>query len=74
MLVAMISVVGCGAAATGDSARACQSLSKQYVATGMSDYEKCMVAQANRSQPADKELCKMAGSEISADGKCLLGQ
>ena len=56
----------------------CQPLLKseksEQFDVGISDYEACLGERANLTHPADRQLCDLAKSTISADGVCILGE
>lgn len=37
-----------------------------------SDYDQCMVKEANKTQPADESLCRAGSGEMLQDGRCVL--
>jgi hypothetical protein len=41
---------------------------------GISPYETCLGDQANLTHPADRRLCELARSTMSANGNCVLGE
>jgi len=58
---------------------ACEHLAEpprqhQQFDVGISPYEACLGDRANLTRPADRELCALAKSTISADGACILGE
>jgi hypothetical protein len=46
----------------------------QDLDVGISDYEACLAKQANRTQPANPQLCSLAKSTMSANGTCTLAE
>lgn len=46
----------------------------QQFDVGISPYEACLADRANMTRPADRELCALAKSTMSADGACILGE
>jgi hypothetical protein len=58
---------------------ACEHLAEpprqhQQFDVGISPYEACLGDRANLTRPADRELCGLAKSTISAGGACILGE
>jgi hypothetical protein len=41
---------------------------------GISAYESCLGQRANLTHPANRELCALARSRMSADGTCALAE
>lgn len=41
---------------------------------GISDYEACLGEHANLTHPANRQLCALAKSTMSASGTCILGE
>lgn len=41
---------------------------------GISDYEACLGERANLTRPANRQLCDLAKSAMSASGTCVLGE
>lgn len=62
------------ATAPAGAADACKGRSDDEMDVGISDYRACLGEQANRTQPADRKLCELAKSTISADGRCVLAE
>ena len=54
--------------------KACESRERREMEVGISDYETCLGERANLSRPADRQLCDLARSTMSADGVCILSE
>ena len=37
-----------------------------------SDYDQCMAKEANKTRPADEQLCNAASGSVQDDGRCVL--
>lgn len=60
--------------AVSTAQEACKGREHEPADVGISDYEACLGEHANRTRPADPQLCKMARSNMSRNGRCLLGE
>jgi hypothetical protein len=47
---------------------------KMKMEVGISAYESCLGRRANLTHPANRELCALAQSKMSADGTCVLAE
>ena len=54
---------------------ACERFENQKkMDVGISAYESCLGRKANLTHPANRKLCTLARSKISADGTCVLAE
>ena len=62
-------------AAARSGRQACQHLqSHEQFDVGVSPYEACLGEQANRTRPANRQLCDLAKSTMAASGVCVLAE
>ena len=80
VLIAGLLLAGCSANGERDRQAAAAAVSEceglnNSMAIGMNAHDTCLVEHANKTHPANKEICDMANSEIDANsGVCLFGQ
>lgn len=78
LLVSIVMLAGCADAAetslSDNMLGICEGLDNSQMDVGISEYQECLGNHANLTNPANSDLCEKAGSTMSPDGRCILGE
>ena len=76
LMVALLALTGCGTSKQEierpKKVAACRNFDNSVMDVGISDYQTCVGKLANRTRPANRELCNEANGTITTDGSCRL--